>query len=222
MLLTIPGLLRVMPRCAPIATAFIGPINQALIKWGITTGPSVAAFLGQAAHESNELLTLEENLHYTAERLCAVWPRRFWMPKSDGPDALAEVCPADKEPAQVYEGNPEAIANAIYANRLGNGDRESGDGWRYRGRGIFQLTGRTNYKAYEDASGVTVIDIPDLLFDPIFASDSAGWFWNKHGLTALADRGDFEGITRIINGGLHGLPQRETYWKRALAMLNVT
>lgn len=203
--ITIMGLLRVMPRAVHVAAEFIGPLNQAMVRWGIDTDVRIAAFLAQAAHESAELTRLEENLSYSAEGLLRTWPRRF----------TAEL-------AGEYAKKPEAIANRVYANRLGNGPEELGDGWRYRGRGIFQVTGRANYRDCSIAiagDADTLLVNPELLTAPEYACQSAGWFWTSRGLSELADRGGFEEITRRINGGLHGLAERVGYWNRAIAML---
>src|SRR5258708_5019421 len=122
--LTTIRILRMMPRAADVVASFVGAINQALIRWDIVTDVRIAAFLAQAAHESAELTHLEENLNYPAEALVRMWPKRFTA-----------------ETAAACARQPEAIANRVYADRLGNGPPESGDGWTYRGRGIFQLTG---------------------------------------------------------------------------------
>lgn len=204
--LTIPRLLAVMPRAGvDLASAFIGPLNQSMVRWQIATRPRIAAFLAQAAHESGELRHLEENLNYSAEALVRVWPKRF-----------------TPEAAQTCAHSPELIANRVYADRLGNGDADSGDGWTFRGRGIFQLTGRSNYGDCSIAisgDADTLIVNPELLTTPEYACESAGWFWNARGLSDLADRGGFEDITRKINGGLNGQPERLAYWNRAIAML---
>jgi len=202
--ITIIGLLKVMPRSRDVAAAFIGPLNQAFARWDIATPRRISAFLAQAAHESAELTKLEEDLRYSAGRLVALWPRRF--------------TPAE---ALAYEGNPEAIGNRVYGGRLGNGPEASGDGWRYRGRGIFQLTGRANYR---DASiavagdADTLLVNPELVAEPVYACQTAGWYWASQDLNALADVGDVETITRRINGGRHGLAERVAYWQRALAV----
>jgi putative chitinase len=204
--ITIMGLLKVMPRAVNVVTDFIGPLNQAMAKWDIASNARVAAFLAQAAHESAELTHLEENLNYSAEALVRVWPKRFTA-----------------EEAAVCARQAEKIANRVYADRLGNGPPESGDGWRYRGRGIFQLTGKANYEACSIAiagDADTLLLNPELLTAPMYACESAGWFWASRGLSDLADRGGFEEITRKINGGTTGLAERVGYWNRAIAMLS--
>jgi putative chitinase len=205
--LTIPRLLQVMPALGvERASLWIAPLEQAMARWEITTRPRIAAFLAQAAHESAELRHLEENLNYSAEALVSTWPSRF-----------------TSSLAGEYARKPEAIANYVYADRLGNGDKASGDGWLYRGRGIFQLTGRANYRDCSIAiagDADTLLTNPEFLTDPDFACQSAGWFWQSRGLSDLAERGGFEEITRKINGGLVGLPERLKYWNRAIAMLS--
>lgn len=167
----------------------------------IISPEAAAAFLGQIAVESAELNRLEENLNYSAPRLCAVWPSRF--------PTLAD--------AEPYARNPEKLGNKVYANRLGNGDEASGDGYRYRGRGLMQTTGRANYAALEKATGMPVVSGPDMLLQKKYAARAATYFWMSHNLNDLADGtvANFEKITRIINGGTHGLEERKRYWARA-------
>ena len=162
------------------------------------------------AHESGQLTRLAENLNYSAKRLMQVWPNRF--------PAL--------EKAQQYERNPEKLANYVYAKRLGNGDETSGDGWRYRGRGLIQLTGRGNYRAAAQGIGQPLEGQPELLEQPGPAALSAAWFWKSHGLNELADdrnddndTEDFRTVTKRINGGTVGLKERMAFWEKAKAVL---
>lgn len=164
----------------------------------------MAGFIGQTAHESNNYKTLQENLNYSANGLVTVWPVRF--PTFDI--------------ANEYARQPEKIANKVYANRMGNGDEESGDGWRYRGRGIIQITGRENYEKLSDALGQNFLGEPDLLLEPRWAVMSAGWFWNSRKLNELADKQDWVNMTQRINGGLHGIQDRTAKIKRALTLLS--
>jgi len=168
------------------------PLNQTFVKYNINTTLRQAAFLGQCMHESNNFKTLEENLHYKAESLMKVWPSRF----------------TDKVVADAYANNPEKIANKVYAGRMGNGTEESGDGWKYHGRGLIQLTGKENYERCGSAIGVDLISQPNLLVDPQYAALSAGWFWNKMGLNDLADAQEYGQMTKRINGGTLGLDDR--------------
>jgi len=182
------------------------PLSLAMHEFSITSPQRMAAFLAQIAHESHELNRLEENLNYSAKRLCQVWPKRF-------PTAAA---------AEPCANNPERLANRVYAGRLGNGNEASGDGWRFRGRGPIQLTGRSNYAACRKALGVDLIKSPYRLLEPGTAARSAAWFWSSRGLNALADHepgdddeADFRRITTIINGGTAGIAERTRYWASA-------
>ena len=181
--------------CAAMETHFISsPLRQ-------------AAFLAQAAHESDELTRVEENLMYTsAEHLRATFPNDF--------DRL------DPDDAWGYIRQPQRIANRVYANQNGNGPEGSGDGWTYRGRGIFQLTGKNNYRAYGlYRSSADILGHPERVAEPEYAADSAGWFWSGHGLNAKADERDLKGITKAINGGYVGWVQRKAYYDRAVGLL---
>ena len=170
---------------------------------GITTPRRVAAFLGQVSHESAGFAVMEENLHYTAARLCQVWPARFVIPTS----ALCRRC----------AGNPEALANEVYGGRLGN--VRQGDGWLFHGRGLIQLTGRVNYQAFATAVGRHVDDMPAYLATPAGAAASACWFWTSHALNGLADSWAITAATVRISGGTNGLPQRIELCNAALAVL---
>jgi putative chitinase len=175
-----------------IDAKWLDPLNDTFSKYGIDTPKRQAAFLGQCQHESNNFKTLEENLHYTAAELMRVWPSRF----------------PDESVANKYANNPEAIANKVYGGRADLGNTEDGDGWKFHGRGVIQLTGRANYTVCGNALGRPFIDTPELLLQPEYACLSAGWFWNKKNLNDLADDEDWETITKRINGGLTGLQDR--------------
>jgi len=191
----------IMPLADGQIGRFIGPLNTARRVHGINTNERRAAFLAQISAESGQLRNVEENLNYSAPRLRVVWPRRF-------PTA---------EAAAPYAGNPEALGNRVYADRLGNGDEQSGDGYRYRGRGLMQTTGRYNYRmaGFEND--------PDALARPITAADSAGLFWstndlNRRTATVLA-RGNFDAMSRTVNGGNHGSEERWQAYQRPLRAL---
>ena len=184
-----------------IDSKWLEPLNGTFQKYDINTPKREAAFIGQCAHESNNFKTLEENLHYSAAALMRVWPSRF-------PDAAV----ADK-----YANNPQAIADKVYGGRMGN--TEDGDGWKYHGRGLIQLTGKENYANCGSGLGVDLLGNPDLLVTPKYAALSAGWFWNKKGLNALADAGDIETMTKRINGGILGLSDRKAKISKALSVL---
>jgi putative chitinase len=179
------------------------PLQVAFDKYDINTPKRQAFFIGQCAHESDNFTRLEEGLNYSAARLMAVWPSRF-------PNLAV---------AEQYANNPEKIANYVYAGRLGNGNEESGDGWKYHGRGLIQLTGRENYERCGKAINVDLTSQPNLLVDPHYAAMSAGWFWNKTGLNALADTQDYDTMTKRINGGLIGLDDRKAKIAKALSVL---
>ena len=185
------------------AGEWIDAINETFEKFDISTPERQACFLGQCAHESGGFTALSENLNYSAASLCRVWPKRF-PTITDG---------------QICERNPEKIANRVYASRMGNGDEESGEGYAYRGRGLIQLTGKSNYEACGKALDVDLIENPDLVATPQYAALSAGWFWNKNKLNAYADKGDMEGLTKKINGGTHGIEDRVARTQLAIDVL---
>ncbi|MTZ15121.1 glycoside hydrolase family 19 protein [Pseudomonas sp. JL972] len=200
--LTEQQLLRILPNARPVAGVFVSALNPAMIRYRIDSPVRRAAFLAQVGHESGQLRRLVENLNYSAVGLAATWPARF-----RGADGQPNVL------ARRLARRPEAIANHVYADRLGNGPASSGDGWRYRGRGLIQLTGRDNHRACGSAIGADLLTNPELLEQPEWAALSAAWYWASNGLNELADAGRFEAITRRINGGTHGQPQRLALWR---------
>lgn len=173
-------------------------------EFDITTDPRMAAFLAQIAHESLELTRWEENLNYSADRLRAVWPSRFTAEK-----------------AASYARKPEAIANFVYSNRMGNGDEASGEGWKYRGRSPIQLTGKDNYSRCGAALNVDLVKMPERAAQRDCGLRVAGWFWSSNGLNALADAGKFDTITQKINGGQVGKADRVLRWDKAKQILAV-
>ncbi|MFU4810167.1 glycoside hydrolase family 19 protein [Pseudomonas aeruginosa] len=209
MLITEQQLLQIFPNAGHRAGFFVPALNVAMERFGITAPVRVAAFLAQVGHESSQLTRLMENLNYSAQGLAATWPSRYRG--ADGkPNALA----------LNLARHPQAIANNTYASRNGNGDEASGDGWRYRGRGLLQITGRSNYRAAAAGLGQPLEAEPELLEQPEFAALSAAWWWSTHGLNELADRGEFTAITRRINGGTNGQAERQALWERAKAVLS--
>ena len=174
-------------------------LNKLLPDYGIDTPQRVAAFIAQAAHESGNFNALHENLNYRWESLRRVFPKYF---------------PTD-ELAQQYAHNQEAIANRVYANRMGNGPEESGDGFRYCGRGLIQLTGKSNYQAFADSIETPLEQIPDYLQTFEGAVQSACWFWETNNLNQYADRDDILTMTKKINGGTIGLADREAHYAHA-------
>jgi len=174
---------------------YIDALNKALPLYQIDTAIRLSHFLAQVLHESGRLKYKEENLNYSAQALMSVFKKYF---------------PND-EIANQYAKKPEKIANRVYASRMGNGAENSGDGWKYRGRGLIQLTGRDNYRSCGAALKLDLLKDPSLLCqnpEPIIAS--ACWFWTSRSLNELADKDDVLGITKKINGGVNGLDDRKT------------
>lgn len=181
-------------------------LNLELPKGEINTKLRVAAFIAQCGHESLDFNRLEENLNYKADRLRVVFPKYF---------------PTDSI-AQQYAMKPDKIANKVYANRMGNGNEESFDGYRYRGRGIIMLTGKEMYQRLDDYLKLNgkLVKNPDLLITADYAIKSAVWFWSVYkDLNLLADKSDMVTITKRVNGGDHGLSDRISRYKKALAAL---
>ncbi len=188
-------------------------IIKTCAEFNIDTRERIAAFLAQTAHESAGYTMLEENLNYSDVTMAAVWPARFAVKNPDGKYKLDEK--GKKIPnafAKALHRKPEAIANAVYSNRMGNGTIESGDGWAHRGMGLKQLTGKDNHKRCGDYLGVDLVAHPELLLEPEYAARSAGWFWKTNKLNSFADASDIKGMTQVINGGLIGLPQRQALY----------
>jgi putative chitinase len=182
-------------------------MNNVFPTYEINTPKRIAAFLAQCGHESGGWTVFQENLNYSAEGLNKIFKKYF----------------PTIESAQPYARKPEMIANRVYSSRMGNGDEASGDGWKYRGRGPIQLTGKANYtqfakEMFEDWEGV--VNEPDWVNeDKDFALMSAIWFWNKNGLNVLADKEDLLTMTKRINGGTNGLDDRIKHYKEAIALL---
>ena len=193
MKLTEQQLLRIFPNARLVAGVFVVALQRAMDEREIDTPARRAAFLAQVGHESSQLTRLVENLNYSAQGLAATWPSRYLGPDGQ-PNALA----------LRLARNPQAIADNTYATRNGNGDEASGDGWRFRGRGLLQITGRANYRLVGEALGEPLEAEPWRLEQPVPAARSAAWWWAGHGLNELADRGEFAAITHRINGGLNG------------------
>ena len=193
----------IMPTVNP---AWSDPLNTAMNQYQINTPKRIAAFLATLAVESQELNRLEENLNYSAQRLRQVFPREF----------------PDDATAARYANSPHGIASRVYANRFGNGDEASGDGWTYRGRGLIQITFKGNYEAC--ARGINdplLVNCPDRLCTKSGAAWSAAWFFQSRGCNPLADEGNMEAITRHINGNAEELLDRRiAYYKKALEVLN--
>lgn len=187
-----------------IGAQWADPLNQTFDRFAISNPIQQAAFIAQCAHESKNFHDLEEGLTYkTAARLMAIFPRRFPTPESAAP----------------YVNNPKALANKIYANRMGNRDESSGDGYRFRGRGCIQLTGSDLYYKFGKAVGMDFWAEPDLVSTPTYAALSAGWFWSTHKCNDAALAQDWVKLTKIINGGTIGLDDRVKHTNEAIAVL---
>lgn len=198
---------------------YLAPLVSAMQRYQINTPARITAFLAQIAHESADFTRVEEGLNYSADGLANTWESRYAEP--DGKGKYVKVLVNDKwrnKPnalALKLERKPQAIANNAYANRFGNGDEASGDGWRYRGAGLKQLTFKANHEEFAKAVGVELAKVPDLLRSPDGAALSAAWYWGSRKLNGLADIGAFTDITQKINGGQIGAKSREAYLERA-------
>ena len=198
--ITAQQLLQTFPSAGLSAGVFVPVLNTAMNRFHISGVNRIAAFVAQVGHESGQLTRLVENLNYSADALRKTWPSRF-----------------DANLASAVARKPEQIANIAYGNRMGNA--APGDGWKYRGRGLIQITGKNNYRACGEALGLGLIEQPDLLEKPQHACMSAAWFWATNGLNTLADAGKFDAITQRINGGQNGAADRQALYARALKVL---
>jgi len=181
-------------------------LSQLLPDYGINTPQRIAAFVAQCAHESGGFTTLKENLNYRWETLRRLFPKYF--PTDDLAKAYANM-----------PNKQEAIANKVYASRMGNGPEESGDGYRFCGRGLIQLTGRDNYTFFAGSLGITVEEASEYLQTFEGAAQSACWFWETNNLNQWADKGDIVTLTKRINGGTIGLDDRIKHYEHALHVL---
>jgi len=177
---------------------FADHLAELMPKYGIDTPLRQRHFLAQLLHESGGFNAVRENLNYSVDGLLKTFPRHF----------------PNRQLAEQYAKQPERIANRVYANRMGNGDEASGDGWRHIGRGLIQTTGKDNYTATSRAlfGDDRLLRQPHLLEEPRHAVESACFFWKSNNLNALADRNDISAVTRRINGGLNGLADRQKYF----------
>ena len=198
--ITAQQLLQILPNAGHVAGVFVPVLNTAMTRYQIVGTSRIAAFIAQVGHESGQLTRLVENLNYSADALRKTWPSRF-----------------DMEMASAAARKPEQIANIVYGNRMGN--TAAGDGWKYRGRGLIQSTGKNNYRACGEALGLALIAQPELLEKPQHACMSAAWFWASRGLNTLADAGKFDTITQRINGGQNGVADRQALYAKALKVL---
>jgi putative chitinase len=185
------------------ADKYLPFLNMTMVKRDINTPVRQAMFLSQLAHESGNFRFVVENLNYSADALRRVFGKYF----------------PTEDLANQYARQPERIANRVYADRMGNGPEASGDGWKYRGRGLIQLTGKNNYASFSMQSDNNALVEPDLVAQPELAVDSAGWFWTTNRLNQLADTGDVKSVTRRINGGFNGLADREAKYNKLIVLL---
>ena len=187
----------------PYAEQWYEALVQILPDYDIHTVPRVAAFLAQTAHESGNYRAIKENLNYKAESLCKVWPRYF----------------PNIEIARQYAQQPERIANRAYGNRMGNGDEASGDGWKFAGKGLIQLTGKDNYTRYAQSLEISLEEASEHLTTFEGCVQSAAWFWEANNLNQWADAGDILTLTKRINGGTIGLDDRIKHYNHAMHVL---
>ena len=202
-----------------VAEEWLPHVVAACADFNINTKARIAAFLAQTAHESGGYTALVENLNYSADTMAVVWPRRFAVMGADKKPIKQNGKNVPNKFALALHRKPEMIANVVYANRMGNGTIESGEGWKYRGRGAKQLTGKDNYTRCGKALGVDLVSKPDLLLTPEFAMRSACWFWSSNKCGEIIDTGDFVALTKKINGGTIGLADREKRYKSALTVM---
>ncbi len=191
-----------------IDTALVDPFNETFERFGIVTPAQQSSWIGQCGHECGNFRIMEENLNYRAPTLLKLFPQN---PK--------RVWGFTPETAAAYEKQPQRIANRIYGNRMGNRDEASGDGFRFRGSGFLQLTGMNNFFHAGQALGVDFIMQPELVRTPMYAAQTAGWFWQTHRLNQYADSGDILTMTKRINGGTIGLEDRKKHIEHALHVL---
>lgn len=204
--ITANALVRAVGCSLATGAVYAEPLRETCELFGISTPARLAAFLAQVGHESGGLSRVVENLNYGAAGLVATWPSRFTT-----------------KTAALYARQPERIANVVYSGRMGN--HAEGDGWRYRGRGLIQITGKVNYEATTEALLERLNAVPDFvlhpekLAEPRWAALSAGSYWSNHELNDLADAGQFDKITSRINGGQHGRADRRDRFQRAMKVL---
>ncbi|MBW2937667.1 glycoside hydrolase family 19 protein [Aureisphaera sp. CAU 1614] len=177
------------------AKQYVSLFETVLPRYNISTPLRKAYFLAQVAHESGGFKYAVENLNYSAKALYGVFRKYF----------------PTLEEANSYARQPKKIANKVYANRMGNGNEASNDGWNFRGRGLIQLTGKDNYQALSNQTGQSFISSPELLEQPQWALTSACWFWKKRNINKYADTDDIHMVTKLINGGYNGLTNRQHY-----------
>lgn len=210
-------LLAIAPGAARQVDQFLEPLNQAMARFGINSPARQAAFIAQLLHESANLTAMSENFNYSPASLIATF-------NTSKAQRFTQESAALYGRTSAHPANQQMIANVAYANRMGNGPVESGDGWRYRGRGPGQLTGKDNYARCGAALGLDLVRNPDLVAQPDIGCLAFAWFWSKGNptggdLNVLADAGKIEGVSRAVNGGANGLHERLALTERALQVL---
>jgi len=204
-MLTLSQLKQLLPK-NPYVEHWHHALFQLLPDYDINTPNRIAAFVAQCAHESGGFMVLKENLNYKAATLRKIFPKYF----------------TNDQIAQEYASKPNkqvAIASKVYANRMGNGDEASQEGYKFCGRGLIQLTGRSNYQAFADSLEMSIDDVPEYLQTFEGAAQSACWFWETNKLNQWADAGDILTLTKRINGGTIGLEDRKKHYDHALHVL---
>lgn len=205
-----------------VAEVWLPYFQSILPNFEINTPARIAAFLSQVGHESGGLIHLEENLNYSAEGLANTWPKRYAQTDQNGVYAKNKVgryLPSTL--ALKIARKPVLIASYTYANRMGNGSVESQEGWKFRGRGILQLTGKSNYAELTLNTGIDFVSNPDLLKEPAYALISACFFWKSNNLNRFADKKDILSLSKAINGGIIGLEHRKALYDKACKTLQV-
>lgn len=196
-MITSSALASIMPNCSS-PDIWVTPLIDTFAHFHITTPLAQAMFIGQTAYESEEYNVLEEDLYYSTNGLLNTFPSYF-----------------DSATAAEYADQPEQIANIVYANRMGNGDVSSGDGWTYRGRGLIQITGKYNYQGFAASMNMTLIAAINYVSTTEGAAMVAGWYWNSNDLNRFVLNNDYAGLTRAIQGGMAGYNQRFNYYMLA-------
>ncbi|TFY86706.1 glycoside hydrolase family 19 protein [Pseudomonas kairouanensis] len=221
-------LLQILPNAGPRAGIFVPSLIRAMLRFKIDTPKRQAAFLAQVGHESGQLKSLVENLNYSADGLANSWSSRYAEPDGKGGylkvDVKGRLRNKPNALALSLAGKPEQIANNVYASRMGNGSPVTGDGWKYRGRGLIQVTGKSNYIAAGTALQLDLLNQPELLEQADWAVMSAAHYWDARGLSDLADAGAFQDIGSIINTGQqgrvpNGAEDRKALYDKALKVL---
>ena len=222
MQLTIEQLVQSTGCSNKVAEVWLPYFNSIPKNFGIDTPLRMAAFLAQVGHESGGLTLLEENLNYSAEGLANTFPKRYARKLQNGlyaKNSVGRYLPTDL--AMKIARKPVLIASNTYADRMGNGSVESQEGWKYRGRGLIALTGKSNYAELTLNTGIDFVSNPDLLKEPAYALTSACFFWKNNNLNMFADKKDILSLSKAINGGIIGLEHRKALYEKACKTLQV-